>query len=69
MANALKEAVSAFRRAPVLTGLSAAMIALSLFLVGLFGIAAYNIRRAVERVEAEAAELARQVLAEFPDSK
>jgi cell division transport system permease protein len=52
MDNSIREAFAAFRRAPVLTGLSAAMIGLSLFLVGIFGIAAYNIRRAVERVEA-----------------
>ena len=36
----------------MLTGLSALMIALSLLVVGLFGIAAYNIRRVLERVEA-----------------
>ncbi len=47
----LREALRAFRRAPLLAGLSAGMIALSLFLVGLFGIAAYNIRRVLERVE------------------
>ena len=48
---ALKEAMVAFRRTPMLTGLSATMIALSLLVVGLFGIAAYNIRRVLERVE------------------
>src|SRR5690606_29903559 len=48
---ALREALAAFRRAPLLTGLSAAMIGLSLFLGGLFGIAAYNIKRVLERVE------------------
>jgi cell division transport system permease protein len=48
---ALREALTAFRRAPLLTGLSAAMIGLSLFLGGLFGIAAYNVRRVLERVE------------------
>jgi cell division transport system permease protein len=52
MAYALREAASAFRRAPLLTGLSAGMIALSLFLLGLFGIVAYNIREVLERVEA-----------------
>jgi cell division transport system permease protein len=52
MPYALKEALAAFRRAPMLTGLSALMIALSLLVVGLFGIAAYNIRRVLERVEA-----------------
>jgi cell division transport system permease protein len=48
---ALREALAAFRRAPLLTGLSAAMIALSLFLMGLFGLAAYNIQRVLQRVE------------------
>jgi cell division transport system permease protein len=52
MAYALREAVGAFRRSPLLIGLSAAMIALSLLVVGLFGLAAYNIRRVIERVEA-----------------
>jgi cell division transport system permease protein len=49
---AMREALRAFRRAPLLTGLSAGMIALSLFLVGLFGLAAYNVRRVLDRVEA-----------------
>lgn len=48
---ALREAATAFRRAPVLTGLSAAMIALSLFVIGLFGLAAHNVREAIESVE------------------
>lgn len=48
---ALREALDAFRRAPMLTGLSAAMIALSLFVVGLFGLVAYNVREVIERVE------------------
>ncbi|HEX6134983.1 MAG TPA: permease-like cell division protein FtsX [Longimicrobiales bacterium] len=48
---ALREAASAFRRAPVLTGLSAAMIALSLFVIGLFGLAAHNVREAIQNVE------------------
>ncbi|MGH7504937.1 MAG: cell division protein FtsX [Longimicrobiales bacterium] len=47
----MREALSAFRRAPLLTGMSAAMIGLSLFLVGLFGLAAYNIKRVLDRVE------------------
>lgn len=49
--HALREAASAFRRTPVLTGLSAAMIALSLFVVGLFGLAAWNVREAIQSVE------------------
>ena len=48
---AVKEAMVAFRRTPMLAGLSATMIALSLLVVGLFGIAAYNIRRVLDRVE------------------
>jgi cell division transport system permease protein len=48
---ALREALAAFRRAPVLTGLSATMIGLSLFVVGLFGLAAWNVRAVVQDVE------------------
>ena len=48
----IREALAAFRRAPLLTGLSAAMIALSLFVVGLFGVAAHNIRIVLDRIEA-----------------
>ena len=48
---ALREAFAAFRRSPLLAGLSAAMIGLSLFVVGLFGIAAYNIKRVIQGVE------------------
>ncbi|MBI4544634.1 MAG: ABC transporter permease [Gemmatimonadetes bacterium] len=51
MPYALREALAAFRRTPVLTGLSAAMIGLSLFVVGLFGVAAHNISRVLDRVE------------------
>jgi cell division transport system permease protein len=49
---ALKEALHAFRRSPVLAGLSASMIALSLFVIGLFGLAAHNVRLVVQGVEA-----------------
>jgi cell division transport system permease protein len=51
MPYVLRESLRAFRRAPVLTGLSSMMIALSLFLVGLFALAAWNVRRVLERVE------------------
>lgn len=51
MMYAVREALNAFRRAPVLTGLSASMIALSLFVVGLFGLAAHNVRRVIQDVE------------------
>jgi len=52
MPYALREALAAFRRAPMLTGLSVAMIALSLLVVGLFGLAAFNIRAVIARLEA-----------------
>ncbi len=81
MPYALREALAAFRRSPALTGLSCAMIALSLFIVGLFGIVAYNIRRTIERVESRvevvaylrddaspnAVELAQREIAAFPE--
>jgi len=51
MHYALREALAAFRRAPLLTGLSASMIALSLFVLGLFGVAAHNIRLVLDQVE------------------
>jgi cell division transport system permease protein len=47
----LREAFAAFRRAPVLTGLSAAMVGLALYVVGLFGLATYNLQLALESVE------------------
>lgn len=52
MPYALREVLSAFRRAPVLAFLSSAMIAMSLFVVGLFGLVAFNIRVVIERMEA-----------------
>lgn len=48
---AFREAVAAFRRAPVLTGLSAAMVGLALYVVGLFGLAAYNLQLALSAIE------------------
>lgn len=51
MAYALRDTIAAFRRAPLLVGLSATLIGLSLFLIGLFGIAAHNIRSVLDRVE------------------
>lgn len=47
----LREAFAAFRRAPVLTGLSAAMVGLALYVVGLFGLATYNLQLALASVE------------------
>ena len=52
MPYSIREALAAFRRAPLLTGLSAGMIALSLFVLGLFGVAAHNIRLVLDQVEA-----------------
>jgi cell division transport system permease protein len=81
MPYVFREALRAFRRAPLLAGLSAGMIALSLFLVGLFGLAAYNIKRVLERIEArveivayirdgawpESINEARTQIAEYPE--
>jgi len=47
----LREAFAAFKRAPMLAGLSAAMVGLALFVVGLFALAAYNLQLALETVE------------------
>lgn len=51
MPYTLREAFAALRRAPVLTGLSAMMVALALFVVGLFGLVAHNLRVALATVE------------------
>jgi cell division transport system permease protein len=78
---ALRETFNAFRRAPVLTGLSAGMIALSLFVVGLFGLAAHNVRQFIREVESRveivaylqdtaepsSVQLAEQQIREFPE--
>lgn len=48
---AIREAFAAFRRAPVLTGLSSAMVAMALFVVGLFGLATYNLQLALSTIE------------------
>ena len=47
----LRTAVTAFKRAPLLSMLSVTTIAFSLFAFGLFGLVALNIRNALERVE------------------
>lgn len=52
MPYALREALAAFRRAPFLAVLSAAMVALALTVVGLFAVAAYNVRKAIRGMEA-----------------
>src|SRR5262245_56146678 len=48
---AVREAFSAIRRTPLLAGLSAAMVALALFVVGIFGVVSYNLHEARGRVE------------------
>jgi cell division transport system permease protein len=48
---ATREAVAAFKRAPVLTGLASTMVGLALFVVGLFALAAYNLRLALSAIE------------------
>lgn len=48
---AVREALAAFRRAPVLTGLSSAMVGMALAVVGLFGLATYNLQLALSAIE------------------
>ncbi len=48
---AVREALAAFRRAPVLTGLASAMVGLALFVIGLFGLAAFNLQEALTLLE------------------
>jgi cell division transport system permease protein len=48
---ALREALRAFQRAPVLSALSITTIAFSLFAFGLFGLVAINLRAALQQVE------------------
>ncbi len=48
---AVREAFSAIRRTPLLSALSAAMVALALLVVGLFGLVSYNLHQALGRVE------------------
>ncbi len=51
MTRALREALRSWRRAPLLGALGVATIAFSLFSLGLFGLVAVNIRRALTEVE------------------
>jgi cell division transport system permease protein len=46
-----REALLSFRRAPLLSALSVTTIAFSLFVVGLFGLVAVNLRQALRSVE------------------
>jgi len=48
---AARDAMIAFRRAPLLSALSITTIAFSLFAVGLFGLVALNIREALQKIE------------------
>ena len=48
---AIREALIAFRRAPLLSALSVTTIAFSLFAFGLFGLVALNIRTALRAIE------------------
>ena len=77
----VREAFHAFRRAPLLSALSVTTIAFSLFVVGLFGLVAINLQRALsavaERVEVvayllpgtpiEASTLALKDIEAFPE--
>ena len=45
---AVRDAILAFKRAPLLSALSVTTIAFSLFAVGLFGLVVLNIRNALE---------------------
>lgn len=49
--RALREALRAFQRAPLLSALGVVTIALSLFAFGLFGLVAVNLRTALDAVE------------------
>jgi cell division transport system permease protein len=51
VSSAIREAVVATRRAPLLSALSVTTIAFSLFALGLFGLVAVNIRSALAKVE------------------
>jgi len=76
-----REALLTFRRAPLLSILSVTTIAFSLFVVGLFGLVALNLQRALKQVEqrveivayllrntpAETIALASQDIAAFPE--
>jgi cell division transport system permease protein len=81
MSYAFREAIAATRRAPVLTGLSAAMVGLALYVVSLFALVAYNMQIALTSVEERVElvvylrddgdpvdlELAREELASMPE--
>lgn len=51
MTYSIREALAAFRRTPLLALLSIVAIGLSLFVVGMFTVTAYNIRSALNEIE------------------
>jgi cell division transport system permease protein len=51
MPYSLREALAAFRRTPALSLLSTFAISLSLLVVGLFALTAYNIKRQIDRLD------------------
>jgi len=51
MSHALREAFAGIRRTPVLILVSILAVGLGLFVLGLFGLAAFNIRAALEEIE------------------
>lgn len=51
MPYALREAAAAFRRTPLLILVSVVTIGFSIFVVGLFALATFNLRRALEGIE------------------
>lgn len=51
MRHTLREAASAFQRSPLLTLLSAAMVGLALFVLGLFAVATWNLSQALATME------------------
>jgi cell division transport system permease protein len=51
MPGALRDTLAALRRAPLLTGLSALMVGLALYVLGLFALAAFNLRQALASIE------------------
>jgi cell division transport system permease protein len=61
----VREALLAFRRAPLLSALSVTTIAFSLFVLGLFGLVAVNLREALQGV-AERVEIVAYVLPGTP---
>jgi cell division transport system permease protein len=51
MASPLREAFAAIRRSPLLAGLSALMVGLAIYVVGLFALAAHNLRVGLSTIE------------------